>query len=287
MKYPFRFFRGEFSHGFYLFRVLTFLNHAVQDVIDELVYRQLSQWKAEEDTTAQEMPLRDEDILGIGKIAGLFQIRAYGGVSTGSIYLTSSHVVDGKERSDRGLFNMDSENFDFVRTEHDEYPDDIDTEASALRKMSMTPEGAEPVGYVPEGVPAFDEAGNVLWENILPQPPSDGTPYVPYYGEKYLHFEETFYKELPITVDLFRILFECMQRIRYRGPTVKGLLEVTDILGGGGYIYDLEIEQTGRQYVVTYRLDPNFWLFQRERRLAAWKAVCAQKFKLFSFVEDA
>jgi hypothetical protein len=287
VKLPFRFFRGELYSGYYLSRVLTFLNHAVREVVDELVYRILSQWKAEEDTTAEEMPLRDEDVLGIGKIAGLFQTRAYGGVTTGSIYFTSSHAVNGKERSERGLFNMDSENFEFPRAEHDEYPDDIDSEASALRRMSVVPEGAAPAGYVPEGTPAFDDAGNVLWDNILPAPPEDGTPYVPFYGEKYLHFEETFYKELPITVDLFRVLFECVQRIRCHGPTIKGLLEVTDILGGGGYIFGLSIEQIGRRYEVTYRLDPNFWLFQRERRLAAWKIMCAQKFKLFTFVEEA
>jgi hypothetical protein len=231
------------------------------------------------------MPVRDEDVIGIGKIAGLFQLRSFGGITTGSVYFTPSHVVNERERSERGLFNMDSENFDFLRTEHDEYPDDIGTEASPLRRMSLVPEGAEPLGYVPEGVRIFDEAGNVLWDNLLSEPPDDGTPYAPFYGEQYLHFEETFYKELPLPVDVFKLLLECVQRIRYGGPTIKGLLDVTDILGGGGYIHDLTITQAGRRYAVSYRLDPNFILFQRERRLAAWKAVCAQKFKLFTFTE--
>jgi hypothetical protein len=285
VKLPFRFFRGELSSGFYLFRVLTVFNHALRDIFDEMVYQTLFQWKTEEACTAAEMPVRDVDVIGIGKIAGLFQLRAYGGISTGSVYFTPSHSVNGKERSERGLFNMDSENFDFVRTEHDEYPDDIANEAAPMRRMSLIPEGAEPAGYVREGAPAFSEAGDVLWENILSEPPADGTPYTPFYGEQYLHFEEFFYKELPLPVGVFKLLLECVQRIRYSGPTLKGLFDITDILGGGGYIRDLDIGQSGRRYFVTYRLDPNFVLFQRERRLAAWKAVCEQKFKLFTFME--
>jgi hypothetical protein len=286
MKLPFRFFRGELSHGHYLFRLLIFLNYAVRDVLDELVYQTLFQWKTEEETTAAEMPIRDEDIINIAKIAGLFQIRAYGKISTGSVYFTPDHRVNGVQRNERGLFNMDTENFDYLRTEHDEYPDDITTEASALRRASMVPQGAPPVGYVPMGVAAFDDAGNVLWDNILSEPPADGTPYTTFYGEQYLHFEEFFYKELPLTIEVFKLFFECVQRIRHNGPSTSEFFTITDILGGG-YIYDLSIAQAGRHYEVSYRLDPNHIVLQRERRLVAWKAVCAQKFKLFRLVEVA
>jgi hypothetical protein len=284
MKMPFRFFRGELSHGHYLFRLLICVNYAIKDVLEELVYQILFTWKTEEELTAGEMAIRDEDIINIGKIAGLFQLRTYGGITTGSIYFTPSHEVNGVQRSERGLFDMNTENFDFVRVEHDEYPDDIGTEATKDRRMSMIPEGAQPVGYIPEGVTAFDEAGNVLWDNILSEPPADGTPYTTFYGEQYLHFEETFYKELPLTIEIFKLLLECVQRIRHDGPTLKGFFDITEILGGG-YVYDLQIEQAGRQYVVQYRLNINVVIIQRERRLAAWKAVCAQKFKLFRLVE--
>jgi hypothetical protein len=282
---PFRFFRGELSHGFYLFHLLTFLNHAVKDVLDELIYQALFQWKLEDEAAASEMPIRDEDIINVGKIAGLFQLRAYGGITTGSIYFTPDHTVDGIQRNERGLFNMDTENFDFVRTARDDYPDDIDTEASASRRMSVVPEGTRPVGYIPEGAQVFDEAGNVLWDNILSDPPDDGMPYTAFYGEKYLHFEETFYKELPLTIDVFKLLLECVLRIRHDGPTTKGFFDVTEILGGG-YIYDLRIEQVERHYEVHYRLDSNITVMQRERRLVAWKAICAQKFKLFRLMEE-
>jgi hypothetical protein len=284
MKRPFRFFRGELSHGYYLYRLNTFINHVIEDVMGEIVYNALFQWKTEEEVTKDEMPVRDEDIINIGKIAGLFQIRAYGGITTGSIYFTPSHIVNGKQRSERGLFDMDTENFEFVRGEHDEYPDDIDTEASAARRMSLVPEGTPPLGYIPEGAQVFDQAGNVIWDNILPEPPADGTPYTVFYGEKYLHFEETFYKELPLTIDVFKLLLECVQRIRHNGPTVKSFFDITRILGGG-YIYELQIEQTGRRYTVYYRLSPNVVVAQRERRLAAWKAMCGQKFKLFTLAE--
>jgi hypothetical protein len=284
VKLPFRFFRGEFTNGYYLIRLLTFVNKAVQHVIDEFVYQMLFQWKTEEEIVKGEMPIRDEDILNVGKIAGLFQIRAYSGITTGSVYFTPSHIAYGKQRSERGLFDMDTENFEFIREEHDEYPDDIDVEASAQKRMSLVPAGTPPLGYIPMDAQVFDQAGNVIWGNILPEPPTDGTPYTTFYGEKYLHFEETFYKELPLTIDVFKLLLECVLRIRHDGPTIKGFFDITQILGGG-YIYDLEIEQQGRRYFVYYRLSPNVVVVQRERRLAAWKLMCYQKFKLFTLVE--
>jgi hypothetical protein len=281
MKQPFRYFRGEFN-GKYLYDLVRCPNFAAQDIIDEIVYQTLFQWKLEDEVTLNEVAIRDEDIVNIGKIAGLFQLRTLGRVSLGSTYFTQSHLVAGKQRSERGLMDMRSEGFRFVREEQDDYADDIVNEASERLRMGLVPSGTEPVGYVPAGTPLYDREGNIIWENVLPDPPLDGSAYIPFYGEKFLVHEEFFDKEAPLTVEVFKLLLECVQRIRYNGPTIKGLFEVTRILGEG-YIYDLKITAQARYYLCYYRLDDNTTVTDRERRFAAWRNICMQKFKLFEF----
>jgi hypothetical protein len=281
MKQPFRYFRGEFN-GRYLYDLVRCPNFNTRDIIDELVYQALFQWKLEDEITADEMAIRDEDIINIGKIAGLFQPRTFNKVSLGSTYFTPGHIVNGRQRSERGLMDMDNESFKFVREEQDDYPDDIVNEASERLRMGLVPSGTDPAGYVLAGTPLYDKEGNVIWENLLPDPPTDGSAYVPFYGEKFLVHEEFFDKETPLNVDIFKLLLECVQRIRYNGPTIKSLFDVTQILGEG-YIYDLKIEAQSRYYLCYYRLDEDTTVWNRERRFGAWQNVCKQKFKLFEF----
>jgi hypothetical protein len=184
VKQPFRYFRGELN-GKYLYDLVTCPNFASQDVVDELVYQILFRWKLEDEVTAGEMPVREEYVFNIGKTAGLFPVRAFSRTTLGSTYFTPSYVVNGKQRSERGLMDMENESFDFVRTEHDEYPNDIANEASPGKRMGHKDSAAYPVGYVPASKPLYDKEGDVIWENILPYPPADEA-YVPFYGEKYL-----------------------------------------------------------------------------------------------------
>jgi hypothetical protein len=280
MKQPFRYFRGEFN-GKYIYSAAIAPNFNVQDVLDELVYQTLFQWKMEDEVTASEMAIRDEDIFGIAKTAGLFQPRAFQDVNLGSIFFTQDHVVDGKQRSERGLFDMDYESFRFVREEQDEYADDIVNEASEKKRQTLVPSGTEPVGYVREGTPLYGEDGEIIWDNVLPEPPADAA-YVPFYGEKFLTHSHPFLQETPLTVDVFKLLFECVQRIRSNGPTIKSLFDITQILGEG-YIYDLSIAPQQYYNICYYRLNEDATVLNRERRFAAWKHICKQKFKLFEF----
>jgi hypothetical protein len=279
MKQPFRFFRGELN-GYYLYRLVTCLNHSVKDIVDEFVYQILFQWKLADEVEAGELPIREEDIFNIGVVAGLFQPRSYGRISLGSHAFTESHKVARQERSERGLMDMGYESFRFFRVDRDEYPDDIMNESSVERRMTLVPSEAEVAGYVAEGTYLYDSEGNVLWENLLPSPPEDGTPYVTYYGERFLVHEEYFDRETPLDVRTYKRLLEAVQRLRYDGPSVGIFLEITRLLGEG-YIFGIEIVQTGRYYTVYYDLDATALVWNRERRYAAWRNVCIQKFKLF------
>ena len=185
MKAPFRFFRGELN-GYYLLNALTSRNAAVREILDELVYQARFAWKLESEITNGELPIRDEDLVGLAKFAGVFKPIQYRQNTTGSITFTESKIVGGAQRSERGLFNMVKEKFEYIRTERDDYETDISVESSSARRETMVPPGTPPVGYVPMGVNIFRDDGSVITENILSEPPTDGTPYVEYYGPKYL-----------------------------------------------------------------------------------------------------
>jgi hypothetical protein len=280
MKLPFRFFRGEFN-GFYLYRALTCLNTVIKELIDELVYQANFQWKTALEVSGGELPIRDEDIIGVGRIAGLSQDRLWARSLTGSVAFTPSHVVKGKQRSERGLVDMSLGTVQFVRTEHDDYPDDIATEATPSLRTSLVPSGTEPVGYVAMGVEIYTEGGDLIWENVLSEPPDDGTPYTPFYGEQYLVGEEWFVKDDLLPVSVFKELLECFLRIRRNGPTLKAFFDASMLLVGG-VVKDMELTlMPGRYYMLHYSVDPSSTKSNQDRLIQAWLWMCEAKFKLF------
>jgi hypothetical protein len=280
MKLPFRFFRGEFN-GAYLYKALSCFNTVVKELIDELVYQTLFQWKTASEVGHGELPIRDEDIVGIGKIAGLYTDRLWARSNIGSIAFAPSHIAYGRQRSERGLMDMDTAAHQFVRTRQDEYPTDIVEEASPAKRIGFVPPGTPPVGYIPMGVSAFSDEGEVLWDNILAEPPDDGTPYTPFYGEKYLIGEEWFIRDAPLPVSIFKELLECMLRIRRNGPTLAAFFEVSRLLVTG-VVRDIEIElMPGRYYMLRYSINEGSSKKDQDRLITAWLQVCRSKFKLF------
>ena len=284
MKRPFRFFRGEFMTGFYLKTLFRAINVAVEGILSEVVYHAKVQWKLEHEVEGGEHPMRDADILGIGTVAGLFPLRTVTRTTLGSIDFTSSHVVDRAERSERGLMDMDWESFRYVRGELDDYPTDISTAASPARRMGHRDEEAVLAGYVREGTPLYAEDGEVIWGNLLDEPP-DGEAYVPFYGEKYLVFREYFTKKVTLPIDVYKLLLECCQRIRFNGATLGEFFTVTALMGEG-YMHDIEIvpDESHRWYNVFYDLDEGVLVLNRERRYLTWIDICRYKFKLFRLV---
>jgi hypothetical protein len=281
MKLPFRFFRGEFN-GHYLRKALVCLNDVIKDVLDELAYHATVQWKTAAETLLGETPLRDEDLFNIGKIAGLYPDNLLGRTILGSVELTPSYIVAGRQRSERALMDMETGSHRFVRTELDEYPDDIATDASPDRRIGFVPDGAEPVGYVPMGTPVYNEDGSVIWENLLYEPPTDGTPYVPFYGEKYLSHEEWFVKDSPLAPEVYKELLERMLWIRRNGPSLESFFEATRILTEG-VVRDVEIVLgPDRRYTVYYSIDPDSTKRDQDRLVSSWLWILRDKFKLFT-----
>lgn len=280
MKQLFRFFRGEFN-GFYLFRALTCLNSAAKELLDELAYHATAQWKLESEITVGETPLREEDLYNVGKIAGLYQDNLLGRTSLGSVGFTPSYMANGQQRSERALMDMQTGTHRFVRTEQDDYPDDIVNDASPAMRAGFVPEGAEPVGYLPWGSELYNEDGSVIWENLLPDPPGDGSLYTPFYGETFLAHEEWFVKDSPLSPEMFKQILECMLRIRRNGPTLGSFFDSARILVSG-VVRDIELVlQPGRYFTMYYSVDPDSEIEDQDRLVSAWLWIIQDKFKLF------
>lgn len=190
----FRWLRGELN-GYYI----TNINGAVNDSTKD-VKKFLSEFKAQQFETGK---IRDSDLYGLGKFAGIFLPRLSRAESLASLRMTESFVKDGFEFSERGLFNTELENFSFfhtqddttvyfffVRTNQDTYNNDINTLATNLNRSSLVGNSDTVLGYISsEETDLFDEIGNVKPEKVLSAPPS-GVAYSEYYGDEFLLLSE-------------------------------------------------------------------------------------------------
>jgi hypothetical protein len=283
MKAPFRFFRGELN-GYYIRNFLLSRNNAIDEILAELVYHALVSWNLPGSEGAGELPIRKEDLEGIAKFAGVVRPVQYYENTLGSIRLTSSEAVGGVQYSERGLFDMSTELFDFVRTDDGVYATDIAVEASPTKKMSLVPHGTVPLGYVAYGTDLFDSDGNIIPGNLLSSPPSGGVPYDPYYGPNFLTLENSFTSSSSMSDEMFMLYYECVMRIRQNGASIAELLYLTDLLCSG-YVYDLEVVPYTYYYQLYYSLNTGMDLDNKGGRLATWLRIIEKRFPDFTVVE--
>lgn len=283
MKLPFRFHRGELN-GFFLLRLATFLNFAIAEIVEEIVYWANVQFKTGgEISNTTEMPMRDSDIIGIGVVAGVFPLVMTGGTWSGAVLLTESHIVAGQDRSERGLFNTTTEIFEFKQVDNETYPDDISTLATSTLKATLVPHGTAIVGYVAAGTPLYNIDGTVIWANVLSTPPT-GVAYDIFYGENYMTLSSDALIVAGMPIELVKALIEAMQRIRYNGPTIKSLFYVTELLCGT-LISDMSIVFSTDHYVLSYVIDLSVVIDNKLAVINAWKQVIKSKFKMFELSE--
>lgn len=265
----FRFLRGELN-GFYLTNMNNALNLAVGSIKEFFTF-----WKNMQfDST---MP--QEYVNGLGKFAGVhLPIEDVGFLFF--VFMTESHVVNGVQRSERGLYNVVNEMFEFYHTEQDDYTDDINTLATPTLKSSMV--GTEPVlGYISEdATDVLLPDGTVNPEVILSEPPSNKA-YSEYYGNQFLFLEE---ESTEVTTDLEKELYQqliaSMQYIRYNHSNLKSLCKVVEILCPDGFVTITSIENnsSGHSINVTYTADYSMPLSHKLHREALFKFIIKQKF---------
>lgn len=189
----FRWLRGELN-GFYITNINGAMNDSTKDIKDFL-----SEFKSQQFENGK---ISDKNLYGLGKFTGIFLPRLSRAESLASLRTTESNVVDGFECSERGLFDTTLENFSFfhtkddttvfffVRTNQDDYNNDINTQATNLSRSSLVGNSDTVLGYISsEDTDLFDEIGNVKPEKVLSAPPY-GVAYSEYYGDEFLMLSE-------------------------------------------------------------------------------------------------
>lgn len=256
-KLFFRFLRGELN-GYYLDNINATFNRAGRRIQTFLSDFRRMTFKRDDEVTGHELPISNEALEGLSLFAGVFAPYVYQDALKSSLHFTASHIVNGKERSERGLYREGSDTFEFVRTEQDDYPTDINTEASEAKKSTFVEEGRTPVGYFPEGERIFNEDGSLDMTKLMPSPRA-GHADAPYWGEKFMYFAEEYPVRAVTSNRVLVSLVRAMQWVRYNGVSVKSLVEFTSILCPD-FLFITNIDWDGHYAygVVSYGIDENY-----------------------------
>lgn len=277
-KLFFRFLRGEIN-GFYLTRFHNAVNVFTKDIRDFFVSFKTMQFNSE----------MDSDILfGIGKFASVFLPRYTTDEQTYAVTFSESHVVDGTEYSERGLYDTDEERFEFKHTTQEEGFPDINTLATpTLRSSLVGDEQAQ--GYIPSSATdVLDENGNVRVSKVLPTPPS-GEAYSEFYGNEFLLLSEGAsiqYKSL--NPKLYIDIYKTLQWIRYNGVSLESLLHITEVLCPDGFvkIKSIELMEDNLHFQITYETDESSAVTNKAQRLFLLEYLIRLKFKQYSIASD-
>ena len=277
-KLFFRFLRGEIN-GFYLTRFHNAVNVFTKDVRDFFISFRTMQFNNEMDS---------DTLFGIGKFASVFLPRYTTEEQAYAVTFSESHVVDGNEYSERGLYNTDEERFEFKHTTQEEGLPDINTLATPSLRSSLV--GDEQVqGYIPSSATeVLDENGNVRMSKILPSPPSREA-YSEFYGNEFLFISEGAsiqYKSL--NPKLYIDIYKTLQWIRYNGVSLESLLHITEVLCPDGFVKIKNIELMGDNlhFQITYEADENSAVTNKAQRLFLLEYLIRLKFKQYSITPD-
>lgn len=272
----FRFLRGELN-GFYITSLNNTLNKFVEDVEEFFINFRKMQFDI--------LSMPEDIIYNIGTFAGVHLIRLSVGEAYGAMRMTEGYIVDDEERSERGLLQRSNERFDFVHTEQDDYPDDINTLATQDKRSSLV--GDETVqGYIASSeTDVLDDDGNVKPSAISSVPPLNEA-YSDFYGNQFMFLSEQVSKVKNISAPLFIELYKVMQYIRYNGVNIKSFAQVISILCPDGLVTVLSINKAnGAPYFnVSCQYDMSVELDSIQQRLSTFEYIMKLKFPQFLIV---
>lgn len=271
-KALFRFLRGELN-GYYLTNIHNSLNVYSEDMKKFFIDFQNQQFELGH--------ISDETLYNLGKFASVFLPRRPVAESKSSLYMTGSHIVDGVEFSERGLYDTENENFNFVHTDPLITTPDINTLATDTNRSSLVgDEQAE--GYISEDeTGVLDDEGKVKPSKILPEAPSEGA-YSEFYGNQFLILTDiTGITYEDIAPSLYMELFKALQWIRYNGASIASLVRIIALLCPEGLvqIQRIAVSSNGKAVYVHYVYNSSSTVTNKESRLALLQYIVNIKFK--------
>jgi hypothetical protein len=274
----FRFLRGELN-GYYITAYNSMLNNATQRIKEFLVERKLEQFNLNN--------MREEDLRGLGKFAGVFFPRIRLGDSISAVRFSDSHIVDGEEYSERGLYDTEYEAFHYEHASQDSSLPDINTLATDTLRSSLV--GNEAVqGYISENeTDVLDENGRVKASKVLTEPPESGG-YSEFYGNQFLFLSEGEATYTELAPSLFIELLKVMQYVRYNGVSLESLCNFINIICPDGLvlIQNIEVASNGDHYIVYYRYNPDVTTVPyKTQRMSLFENIVKTKFKQIEMSE--
>ena len=301
----FRYLRGELLNGFYIRKLNLVADKlfSISSLKAELLYWMNIQFNSGNPLYV----MRDKDIEGIARVAGILSIRALTDFLIGWARLSESHIVGGKERSERGLLRQATGELEYVRTDQDSYPTDISILATDELRMSLIPADAVPVGYVwGDSAGVILETGMVNGDLLHPTPQTgyefnsttnkwewhgagDAPIYAPWYGDRYLPLTSTSFMQVTLPDTMLTYLLQTQQMIKYNGLGLIYLLQATtEIIPD--LITDLKLELVENlsshvwYYKMTFtRNEYNFSVLNGFVRFAAWAYFIQSKYPFIQF----
>lgn len=282
MKAFFRFLRGELN-GFYLQKLNEVNNVYSESVKSFLSYFARMQFKTEDELEEGETAIDNAMIKGIGITAGAFPPYVMQESLSSALRFTGSHIVNGKEYSERGLYNIEGQAFNFVRTDEQEYDTDINTLSSSSDRSSLVEKDRVPVGYFPEGENVIRDDGSLDYSKLMPSPRPNHAD-APFYGDNFLYLSEN-YPVLAITdMKVMLYVIEAMQWVRYNGMNVASLAQFAKIICPNFlFILDIDWSSLYAHGVVEYGIDEEYEAEDKLLKESLFKFLVGKKFSQLAF----
>lgn len=284
MKAFFRFLRGELN-GAYLQKLNQVNNDFSEDIKDFLAYFRKMQFKTADEVTEGELPINTDMMKGIGVIAGTFPPYIMQESLRSALRFTGSHVVNNREYSERGLYNMEGQAFRFVRTDQQEYDTDINVLSNSEDRSSLVNDGRTPVGYFPEGENIIKDDGSLDYTKLLPAPRPNHAD-APFYGDNFLYLSES-YPVLAITdMRVMLYVIEAMQWVRYNGMNIASMATFANIICPD-FLFIMGIDWTEfyAHGVIEYGIDEDYEVEDKLLKVNLFKFLSERKFSQLTFSE--
>lgn len=273
-KALFRWLRGELN-GYYLNAINNSWNEYTSFIRDFFAERQKEQFNLE--------TLADKDLVGLGKFAGIFLPRITVTESRTSLRMTESHISNNEEVSESGLYNTDTEVFDFSLREEQ---GDINNYATPSLRSSMVGTEEEE-GYISSTEDdVLDNEGNVKPSVIESTPPASPTAYGEFYGNQFLFLSEAEITFEKVEKSLYVELFKVMQYIRYNGISLQSFCKLVSVVTPNGLVKVNNVQTSARRIYVTYTFDEEAEVNLKQQRLSLLFYVVKIKFPQVTLIEE-
>lgn len=273
----FRFLRGELN-GFYITQINSALNKFVQDVKEFALEFNAQQFNSAMNSTT---------LFNLGKFAGIFLPRLSSSESRTGFRLSDSNIVEGVEYSERGLFNTDTETFEYKHTNQNPDLPDINTLSTEKLRSSLI--GDEAVkGYISANeTDVLDDNGLVRPEKVLSNPPEEEA-YNNFYGNNFMFLADVITTYESLSPSLYYDLFVVLQWIRYNGASIESLCNVIKTLCPNGLVLinRIEVSADKTRLIVYYKYNENADVNLKAQRIYLLQYIVDIKFLAVVLTEE-